>query len=52
MNAPWSLICLVFALVLFALGAFAWPPIVEPWRVKIVSAGLMFWVLAQLVGRS
>jgi hypothetical protein len=50
MNAPWSLICLVFALVLFAIGAFLWPVPVEPYRVKIVSAGLMFYVLAQLIG--
>lgn len=50
MKAPWSLICLVFAFVLFFIGAFAWPVPVEPYRLKIVSAGLMFWVLAQLVG--
>jgi hypothetical protein len=49
MNAPWQLICFVFAFVLFAIGAFAWPPVVEPWRLKIVSAGLMFYVLAQLI---
>jgi hypothetical protein len=49
MNAPWALICLVLAFVLFALGAFAWPVPIEPYRVKIVSAGLMFWVLASLI---
>ena len=35
----------------FAIGAFLWPIPVEPYRVKIVSAGLMFYVLAQLIGR-
>jgi hypothetical protein len=49
-NAPWSLICLVFALVLFAIGAFAWPVPVEPYRVKIVSAGLMFYILSLMIG--
>jgi hypothetical protein len=49
MTAPWSLICLVLALVLFALGAFAWPIPFDGWRVKIVSAGLMFLVLSQLI---
>ena len=50
-NAPWTLICLVFAFVLFAIGAFAWP-VPEPHRTKVVSAGLMFWVLAQIISRS
>jgi hypothetical protein len=49
MNAPWSLICLVLAFVLFAFGAFAWPVPFEAWRVKIVSAGLMFYILSLLV---
>ena len=51
MTAPWGLICLIFAFVLFFIGAFAWPPTVEPWRVKIVSAGLMFYILSMLVGK-
>lgn len=50
MNAPWKLICLVFALVLFFIGAFAWPAPVEPYRAKIVSAGLMFYILSLLIG--
>lgn len=52
MNAPWSLICLVFAFVLFVLGAGLWFAPVEPYRLRIVSAGLAFLVLAQLVGRT
>jgi len=51
MGAPWVLICMVFAFVLFAIAAFAWPAPIEPWRVKIVAAGLMFYVLAQLIGK-
>jgi hypothetical protein len=49
MNAPWSLICLIFAFVLFALAAFAWPAPVEPWRLKLVAGGLMFYTLSLLV---
>ncbi len=49
MIAPWSLISLVLALVLFAIGAFGWLAPVEPYRVKIISAGLFFWVLSQLI---
>ncbi len=49
MNAPWRLICLVFALVLFAIGGFGWLAPVEPYRTKIISAGLFFWVLSQLL---
>jgi len=47
-NAPWGLICLVFAFVLFALSAFLWPPAVEPYRVRLIGAGLMFFTLASL----
>lgn len=50
MAAPWSLICLVFALVLFAIGAFGWREPIESYRVKIVSAGLFFYTLSLLVG--
>jgi hypothetical protein len=51
MNAPWSLICFVFAFVLFAIAGFAWPVPIDAWRVKLIAAGLMFWVLASLIGR-
>lgn len=50
MVAPWSLICLVFALVLFAIGGFGWFAPIEPCRVKLVAAGLFFYVLSLLVG--
>lgn len=49
MKAPWSLICFVFSFVLFAIGAFGWF-VPEPYRTRVISAGLMFLVLAQLVG--
>ena len=34
------------AMVLFAIGGFGWLAPVEPYRVKLVSAGLFFYVLA------
>ncbi len=49
---PWVLICQVFAFVLFAFAAFAWPPAVDSWRLRIVAAGLMFFVAAQMLGRA
>lgn len=48
-NAPLHLIVFVLALVLLFLGAFAWPVAVEPWRMKLVAAGLFFWCLSELV---
>ncbi len=49
MNAPWQLICLVFALVLFAIAGFGWPAPVEPWRTRLIGAGLFFYILSMLV---
>lgn len=39
----------VFAFVLFAFAAFAWQPPIEPYRIRLVAAGLAFWVLAVLL---
>ena len=47
-EAPLHLFLVILAAVLFFIGAFAWPPVVEPWRVKIVSAGLFFWILSTI----
>lgn len=44
-----TLICLVFAFVCFVLAAF-WNP--APPRVNLLAAGLAFWVLAEVLGRS
>lgn len=44
-----TLICLVFAFVCFVLAAF-WNP--APPRVNLIAAGLAFWVLAEILGRS
>ncbi len=41
-----SLILFIFALVLFVIGAF--PTLVEPYRLRLVSAGLAFYVAAQI----
>ena len=45
-----QLICLVFAFVLFTLGASSrWWPSTPPYYPTLVSAGLAFWVLASLL---
>jgi len=49
MNAPWKLICLVLALVLFFIAAVFISIIPEPHRARLIAAGLFFWVLAQIV---
>lgn len=45
-NAPMHLIFIVLAMVLFAIAGFGWPAPVEPYRMKLVAAGLFFWVLS------
>lgn len=55
MNAPWKLICIVLAMVLFFLGIFLGP--VAPgvagapnWRGwNLMSAGLFFYMLSILI---
>jgi hypothetical protein len=52
MNAPWKLICVVMALVLFFLGIFIGPPPAPApsWRSwNLISAGLFFYMLSILV---
>lgn len=45
-----SVICLVFAFVLFCIAAFWRPPEPQtPWRWSLIAAGLAFWVLSDLV---
>lgn len=47
-----ALILLVFAFVLFVIAG-AWnpqPP--SPWFSRLAAAGLAFWVLSELLGRS
>ncbi len=55
MTAPWSLIFLIAALCLFAGSALSriWSAPNAPWpyQLHLVSAGLAFWVLSQLVGK-
>ena len=45
-SAPLHLILVVLALVLFFLAGFGWPAPVEPYRLKLIGAGLFFWLLA------
>lgn len=40
------LILLVLACLLFGLAAFGWPAPVEPYRTKIIAAGLFCWTLS------
>jgi hypothetical protein len=40
---PFHIFLLALACVFFFIGAFAWPAPVEPYRIKIVSAGLLAW---------
>lgn len=47
MNATLDLICLIAALVLFAIGAF-WAP-ANPPRVNLIAAGLFFVTLATVL---
>lgn len=49
MNAPWKLICLLLALVLFFIAAFFVQLVPEPHRGRLIAAGLFFWVLSQIV---
>ena len=41
---------IVLAMLLFGLAAFLWPPAIEPYRVRLIAAGLMCWALSLLVG--
>ena len=53
MAAPWQLILLVLAFVLFVLAGFWWraEPAYHPHRFSVVCFGLASLVLAQLVGK-
>lgn len=44
-SGPLHLILVILALLFFAFGALTWP-VPEPHRVKLISAGLFFWVLS------
>lgn len=52
MNAPWKLICLVMALVLFFIGIFIGPAPAPapPWRSwNLIAAGLFFYMLSIII---
>lgn len=51
MNAPWALILMVAAFVFFLISAVAWVPPVEPWRNRMIAAGLACWTLALIIGK-
>lgn len=51
MNVTLGVILMVAAFVLFLLSAVLWPPTVDPYRFRLVAAGLACWSLAILVGR-
>jgi hypothetical protein len=41
-EAPLHIILVVIAAVLFGIGAFAWPAVVDPYRTRLIACGLMF----------
>jgi hypothetical protein len=44
--APVRLFLVVLATVLFFVAAAAWPAPVEPYRTKLIAAGLFCWCLS------
>jgi hypothetical protein len=42
-HATVHLVLVILAALLFFIAAFAWPAPVEPYRTKIIAAGLFFW---------
>lgn len=49
MREPIHLIIVVLAIVLFFLAAVLPGPPVEPWRLRMISAGLFCWALSSIV---
>lgn len=51
MSAPWKLICLILALVLFGLAAFiSWAPAgYAPWHGRLIAMGLFFATLSFVI---
>src|ERR1700722_8567 len=49
MNAPWKLICLILALVLFAISAWAYEPTGGQWHGRFIAAGLFFFTLSMII---
>ena len=45
-SAPVRLFLVVLAVVLFFIAAVAWPAPVEPYRTKLIAAGLFCWSLS------
>jgi hypothetical protein len=50
MNAPWKLICMILALCLFAIAAWATSmPAPSPWYGRFIAAGLFFYTLSFII---
>lgn len=47
-SAPLKIVCVIIAMVLWALAAvpYTWPPEPHPWRERFIAAGLFFWGLS------
>lgn len=45
MHLPFKAICVIVALVLFAIASFPW----EPYRVRFIAGGLFFGTLSLLL---
>jgi len=49
-EAPLHLFLVVLACVLFFVAAVAWPAPIEPYRTKLIAAGLFCWSLSTFFG--
>ncbi len=45
-EAPLRLILVILAVVFFFIAATAWPAPIEPYRTKLIAAGLFCWSLS------
>jgi hypothetical protein len=49
MREPIHTFVFVLAIVLFFLAAVPWTPPLEPWRLRLISAGLFCWALSSII---
>lgn len=50
MDAPWKLICLILAMLIFAIGAFTrWWASPTPYYPTFICAGLFFYMLSLML---
>ena len=49
MKEPIHMLIFALGVVLFFLAAFPWSQPLEPWRLRLVSAGLFCWALSTII---